>query len=129
MKKVLIQSSQVTIFVFGMVWAVSLVSDLKLFSAFDTIGQALKDTELTDYAFNQLRPDPTVDERIVLVNIGTLSRREVAREIQMISQFKHRVIGRSEGHCKSLDTLGKLMIINAIQESSIAKTATFCFKP
>ena len=61
MKKVLIRSTQVTIFVFGMMWAVSLISDLKLFSAFDTISQALKDTELTDYAFNQLRPDPLVD--------------------------------------------------------------------
>lgn len=93
MKKVLIQSTQVTIFVFGMLWAVSLISDLNIFSAFDTIGQALKDTELTDYAFNKLRPDPTVDERIVLVNFGALSRREVAQLLQNISQFKPRVIG------------------------------------
>lgn len=129
MKKVLIQSTQVTIFVFGMLWAVSLVSDLKLFSAFDTINQALKDTELTDYAFNQLRPDPTVDERIVLVNIGTLSRREVAREIQMISQFKPRVIGIDAIYCcegglrdtvncpQLLDALGNLMLSSAIQEA------------
>jgi CHASE2 domain-containing sensor protein len=129
MKKVLIQSTQVTIFVFGMLWAVSLVSDLKLFSAFDTFSQALKDTELTDYAFNEIRPDPTVDERIVLVNIGTLSRREVAREIQMISQFKPRVIGIDAIYCcegglrdtvncpQLLDTLGNLMLSSAIQEA------------
>jgi CHASE2 domain-containing sensor protein len=129
MKKVLIQSTQVTIFVFGMLWAVSLVSDLKLFSAFDTIGQALKDTELTDYAFNKLRPDPTVDERIVLVNFGTLKRREVAQLLQNISQFKPRVIGmdalyncegglRDSINCPQLlDTLGNLMLSSAIQDA------------
>ncbi len=129
MKKVLIQSAQVTIFVFGMLWGVSILSDFKLFSAFDTISQALKDTELTDYAFNQLRPDPVVDERIVLVNIGTLSRREVAREIQMISQFMPRVIGIDAIYCcegglrdtincpQLLDTLGNLMLSNSIQEA------------
>ncbi|MCA4896219.1 MAG: CHASE2 domain-containing protein [Cytophagales bacterium] len=129
MKKVLIQSTQVTIFVFGMLWAVSLVSDLNIFSAFDTISQALKDTELTDYAFNKLRPDPTVDERIVLVNFGTLKRREVAQLLQNISQFKPRVIGmdalyncegglRDSINCPQLlDTLGNLMLSSAIQDA------------
>jgi CHASE2 domain-containing sensor protein len=129
MKKVLIQSTQVTIFVFGMLWAVSFVSDLNIFSAFDTIGQALKDTELTDYAFNKLRPDPTVDERIVLVNFGTLSRREVAQLLQNVSQFKPRVIGmdalyncegglRDSINCPQLlDTLGNMMLSSAIQDA------------
>ncbi len=129
MKKVLIQSAQVTIFVFGMLWGVSILSDLKLFSAFDTISQALKDTELTDYAFNRLRPDPVVDERIILVNFSTLSRREVAQQLQIISSFKPRVIGmdalynceggfRDSINCPQLlDTLGNMMLSNAIQEA------------
>ena len=129
MKKVLIFSASVTAFVFGMAWAVSYISDFKLFSAFDTVSQALKDTQLTDYAFNKLRPDPIVDERIVLVNFGTLSRREVAQELQMISSFKPRVIGmdalydcegglRDSVNCRQLlDTLGNLMLSNAIQEA------------
>jgi len=129
MKKVLIFSASVTAFVFGMAWAVSYISDFKLFSAFDTVSQALKDTQLTDYAFNKLRPDPIVDERIVLVNFGTLSRRDVAQELQMISSFKPRVIGmdalydcegglRDSVNCRQLlDTLGNLMLSNAIQEA------------
>jgi CHASE2 domain-containing sensor protein len=129
MKKVLIFSASVTAFVFGMAWAVFYISDFKLFSAFDTVSQALKDTQLTDYAFNKLRPDPIVDERIVLVNFGTLSRREVAQELQMISSFKPRVIGmdalydcegglRDSVNCRQLlDTLGNLMLSNAIQEA------------
>jgi CHASE2 domain-containing sensor protein len=89
----------------------------------------LKDTELTDYAFNKLRPDPTVDERIVLVNFGTLKRREVAQLLQNISQFKPRVIGmdalyncegglRDSINCPQLlDTLGNLMLSSAIQDA------------
>ena len=58
------------------------------------VKEALKDFELTNYAFSKLREQPNVDERIVLVNIGNLTRRELAQEIQAISQYKPRVIGR-----------------------------------
>jgi CHASE2 domain-containing sensor protein len=76
-----------------------------------------------------LRPDPTVDERIVLVNFGTLKRREVAQLLQNISQFKPRVIGmdalyncegglRDSINCPQLlDTLGNLMLSSAIQDA------------
>ncbi len=129
MKRILLNSLAVTVFVFFMMWAVSKIADLKLFSAFDTIGQALQDTELTDYAFNELRPDPTVDERIILVNFSTLSRGDIARQIQIISQYKPRVIGvdalfNCEGglydtlNCPQLlDTLGNMMLKFAIQSA------------
>lgn len=129
MKKYWLPSLVVTLFVFFMMWAVSNISDLKLFSAFDTIGQALSDTELTDYAFNKLRPDPTFDERIVMVNFSQLPRRDIARQIQIISQQKPRVIAvdalfNCEGglydtlNCPPLlDTLGNMMLQFAIQEA------------
>ena len=78
MKKIWLNSIYVTVFTFAMMWVLSKVTDLKLFNAFDPIAQALSDFELTDYAFSSLRPNPTVDERIVLVNIGTLPRAGVA---------------------------------------------------
>ncbi len=120
----------ITVFVFIMLWFGSVLSDLKLFTAFDTIGMALKDFRLTDYAFSQLRPDPVVDERIVLVNIGTLDRRGIAQEIQMLNSFGPRVIAydgffNCEGglydtlNCPQLiDTLGNLMLASAITESN-----------
>ena len=74
MKKFLINSLFATLFVFGFMWCISKVTKLELFNAFDPIAQALSDFELTDYAFSNLRQDPLVDERIVLVNIGGLSR-------------------------------------------------------
>ena len=110
-----------------MLWGANKVTDLKLFQAFDSMGQALRDFELTDYAFSNLRPDISVDERIVLVNIGNLSRREVAQQILMISQYKPRVIAfdgffncegglRDSINCRPLlDTLGNLMLSSAIQ--------------
>ena len=127
MKKFWIQSFSITLFVFFMLWGANKVTDFKLFQAFDSIGQALRDFELTDYAFSNLRPDISVDERIVLVNIGNLSRREVAQQILMISQYKPRVIAfdgffncegglRDSINCPQLlDTLGNLMLSSAIQ--------------
>lgn len=119
----------ITVFVFIMLWVGSIVSDLKLFAAFDTIGMALKDFRLTDYAFSKLRPDPVVDERIVLVNIGTLDRRGMAQQIQILNSFKPRVIAydgfyncegglRDSINCPQLlDTLGNLMLASAIAEA------------
>ncbi len=129
MKKFLIQCTSVTVFVFVMMIAVGKISDLKLFSGFDTISQALADTELTDYVFSQLRTDPLVDDRIVLVNFGQLSRLDIARQIQIISQYKPRVIAvdalfNCEGglydpvNCPQLlDTLSNLMLSEAIREA------------
>jgi CHASE2 domain-containing sensor protein len=128
MKKFWFQSFIITVFVFFMLWGAGKTTTSNLFSAFDPIGQALKDFELTNYAFSYLRTDPDVDQRIVLVNIGNLSRAEVAREIAIINQFKPRVIAfdgffdcegglRDSVNCPQLlDVMGNLMLSNAIQE-------------
>jgi CHASE2 domain-containing sensor protein len=129
MKNIWVLSLAITVFIFGMMWAVSGIADLKLFSAFDPIGQALTDFELTDYAFSKLRPKPNVDERIVLVNIGHISRRQMAAQIQIISKYKPRVIGidsffNCEGgltdsiNCPSiLDPIGDVLLSNSIREA------------
>lgn len=130
MKNIWVQSAAVTVFVFAMMWAFSGLTDLKLFSEFDTISKAFSDTELTDFVFAKLRPDPTVDERIVLVNFGELGRREVATMIQIINKYKPRVVAtdalydcegglRDTINCPQLlDTLGNLMLSEAIKESN-----------
>jgi CHASE2 domain-containing sensor protein len=110
-------------------WALSKITSLNMFDAFDPIGQALTDFELTDYAFSNLREDPLVEERIVLVNIGNLPRALIAEQIRIISQHKPKVIGidsffycegglRDTVNCPQLlDTLGNLLLGNAIQEA------------
>jgi len=129
MKRFWLQCLYITVFVFIMMWAVGIITDFKLFNAFDPISQALTDFEMTDYAFSNLRPDPTVDERIVIVNIGNLERRDVAQQINIIRQFKPRVIGidsyfncegrlRDSVNCPALlDTLGNLLLEDAIKQA------------
>jgi CHASE2 domain-containing sensor protein len=129
MLKFWFQSFIITVFVFFMLWGANKLTDFKLFAVADTIGQALKDFELTDYAFSKLRPDPQPELRVVLVNIGTLSRREIAQELMVINQFKPRVVGldsffdcegglRDSVNCPQLlDTLGNLMLSGAIRDA------------
>ncbi len=129
MKKFWLNCTAATLFVFGLMWALDKVTELNMFDAFDPIGQALSDFELTDYAISNLRPDPTVDDRIVLVNIGNISRGAIAEQIRIISKYKPKVIGidgffncegglRDTVNCPQLlDTMGNLLLSNAIQEA------------
>ena len=118
-----------TAFVFLAMWGIFGITQLRVFNAFDSIGTALSDLELTDYVFNGLRDDPNADENIVVVNIGSLSRAEIARQVKIISRYKPKVIGidsffdcwtglRDTINCPALkDTLGNLMLANAIEEA------------
>jgi len=129
MKKLSLQGLAITTFVFLMMAGVSRLTDLKLFSAFDGMAEAFKEFEITDIVFSELREQPLVDERIVIVNLGNLPRREVAQQLHIISQFKPKVIGidsyfdcegglRDSINCPQLlDTLGNLMLANAIQDA------------
>ncbi|TXI68303.1 MAG: hypothetical protein E6Q41_04310, partial [Cyclobacteriaceae bacterium] len=106
----------------------SKITDLKFFNAFDPVSQALSDFELTDYAFSNIRETPSVDQRIVVVNLAP-TRGLIAQQIMQLKQLKPKVIGVDsffdcEGglydtlNCPQLlDTLGNLMLSNAIQEA------------
>lgn len=94
MRKFWLECLFATLFVFGVLYGIKEITQLKLFSAFDPLGQALGDTELFDIAFSQgLREDPPIDTNIVIVNIGDLPREGIARQIKTISSCKPRVIG------------------------------------
>jgi len=108
---------------------VSFITDLKLFTAFDPVSQALGQFELTDQVFSLLRDEPKIDERIVLVNIGNLDRREIAQELQIVSKYKPKVIGidsyfdgegglRDTVNCPQLlDTFGNALLADAIDQA------------
>lgn len=93
MKRLLLHSTLATIFVFLVLGAVYKVSQLSIFNAFDPIGQAVSDMELTDVTFSKLRDEPSIDTTIVIVNVGNLSRSEIAQEIMNINQFHPKMIG------------------------------------
>lgn len=129
MRKFWLDCVLATVFVFLALWGLSGLTQLNVFNAFDSLGEALSDVELTDYVFSQLREDPNVDENIVLVNIGTLSRRQIAEQIRIISKYQPRVIGidgffdcRGRNYdtlsCPALaDELGNLMLGDAIRSA------------
>lgn len=130
MKKFWIDCLLATLFVFGVLWSLAKIAQFNVFNVFDPLGQALSDMEITDITFSSLRLEiPPVDENITIVNIGNLSRAEIAQQIRMISMFKPRVIGiDSFFDCKdgktdsvncplAYDTLSNLLLGNAIAEA------------
>jgi len=64
------------------------------FSFLNPIEIALDDFELTDIVFaNEIRDPPKPDTNIVLVNFGNLSRRGIARQIEIIASQQPKVLG------------------------------------
>lgn len=118
-----------TLFVFGLLAGLKWVTELNLFNAFDPLGKALGDMELTDIAFSQLREDPPIDTNIVIVNIGYLSRGDIGRQIMTLNQFKPKVIAldiifacdgglRDSINCpQAYDTLNNMIFASAVQET------------
>jgi CHASE2 domain-containing sensor protein len=129
MKKLSLQALTITIFVFILMWVVSKTTDLHFFNSFDGMSQAFKEFELTDIVFSEIRKDPNVEERIVVVNLGNLDRRSVAQQVNIIRQLNPRVIGidsyfNCEGNLRDsincpqlLDTLGNLLLANELEQA------------
>ena len=85
-RKFILDSVFATLFIFLVLWGLQSISQLRIFNALDPISQALEDTELTDYAFSELRTeDPPIDTNIIIVNTGELSRELVGRQIEILS--------------------------------------------
>lgn len=107
-----------TIFIYLFMYMVSNISAFQIFDAFDSVGQALEDMEMTDIAFSKMREQPTLDEDIVLVNIGNLPREGIAEQIRILDKYEPRVIG-VDSFFKTYvnDTLGTLSLVNAISEA------------
>lgn len=93
MKKFWLDCLFATLFVFVALYGLKQLTNLKVFNAFDVLGQAVADMELADIAFSTIREDPAVDTSIVIVNIGYLSRGQIGDQIRNLSRFKPRVIG------------------------------------
>lgn len=133
MKKFLVDCLIATVFVFGVLLGIREVSQLDILNVFDPLGKSLGDMEITDITFSQLRLDiPPVDENIVIVNTGNLSRAEVAQQISTIAKLKPKVIGIDvfyncagcgtgpiDSLCcpKAYDSLSNLLLANAIAEA------------
>lgn len=107
-----------TLFIFGLMWTFDNVSEFKIFDAFEPIGEALDDMEMSDIAFSHIREDPEIEKNIVLVNIGPLDRASMGRQIQIISKYKPKVIGVDVFYDRPInDPLGDMMLASAIDSA------------
>lgn len=84
----------VTLFTFLLMGALYQFSQMRIMQAFDPIGQAIGDVEISDIAFSQIREgEPKPDENITIVNIGFKCRAEIGNQIRNIIKHKPKVIG------------------------------------
>lgn len=129
MKKFWIDCVIATAFVFAVLYGLYSVTQLKVFDAFDPLGQALGDMEMTDIAFSQIRDDPALDTNVVIVNIGYLSRADIGRQIMNLNHFNPKVIGldiifacdgglRDSINCpQAYDTLSNMIFASAVEQA------------
>ena len=82
-----------TIFIFLFIGTLSKIPITFESKLLDPIGNALKDFELTDLVFSQLRTTQSIDTNIVLVNIGHLTRSEIGKQIEILNRYEPAVIG------------------------------------
>lgn len=106
-----------TVFIFSIMWVLFNVTQFQIFDAFDPIGEALDDMEMTDVAFSKLREDPVPDTNVVLVNIGLLSRAEIAQQVAIVNKYNPAVIGFDSFFItESSDTLGDLALSHSLSQ-------------
>ncbi len=104
-----------SLFIIGLVGLFASVVQFKIFEVFDPIGDALGEMEFTDLVMSQLRDTPVADDRIVLVNMSTLSRPEIGMMLNIIEAHNPAVIGiDSFFDFPKEDTLGDLMLAEAL---------------
>lgn len=115
-KEILLDSIFGTLFIISLILLFQAVRFFGELSFLDPIGDAIGDVEMTDLVFSEIRESPKVDNSIVLVNIGELSRREIAQELQIINQFEPSVIA-IDSYFWSLkeDSLGDVLLNRALK--------------
>jgi CHASE2 domain-containing sensor protein len=92
-KGIILDSILGTLFIISLILLFQIVRFFGEFRLLDPIGDAIGDVEMTDLVFSGIRENPSVDKNVVLVNIGDLSRQEIAQELQIINKYKPAVIG------------------------------------
>ncbi|MFZ9980830.1 MAG: CHASE2 domain-containing protein [Cyclobacteriaceae bacterium] len=97
----------VTLFTFLVMGGLYEFTQLRIMEAFDPIGQAIGDVELSDIAFSHIREgEPKPDENITIVNVGNLKRGEIGEQIRNIARHKPKVIALDLMlNCSTLDSL------------------------
>lgn len=76
---------------------------------------ALLDFEFEDFAFSSKNQETALaDTNVLIVNIGNLSRTEIAQELEIIGKYEPKVIGMDILFSNARDTLGSGRLSRAI---------------
>lgn len=91
-KPIFLDAAFLTVFVFLFIFLVSVLFPIKL-KVFHPIKDAFSDFDYTDFYFSKLKKKPDVSSDIIVVNIGHLSRAEIAHQLEVVKSGKPKVIG------------------------------------
>ncbi len=98
-------------------WGVSKIPLFQNLEILNPIAEATKDFDMTDIVFSQLRPNPNADDRITVVNIGELGREGIADLLNIIQEYKPKVIGVDAFFRNPLDPAIDSMMMNVLSKS------------
>lgn len=106
--------------------AVVLLSAIPFGDFFNPVSKMIGDFQLTDVVFSQLRENKNANEKIVIVNIGNLSRGGIAEQIAIINKHKPKVIGidaffRKTRHSSDLEEDKELIREDSTFASALSK--------
>jgi len=82
-------------------------------SFIDPVAKAIGDFDVYDIVYSKLREEQKADTNIVLVNLGNLSRKEIAEQIKLINEYKPRVIGIDVLFEEEKDSFGDSVLADA----------------
>ncbi len=109
-----------TLFVLLFMWLLGQIG--VRFDFLNVFEEVFKSFDLTDIYYTKIRDASSVpyEDRIVLVNIGTLDRRGIAAEIKVLNKYDPKVIGIDAElfSRKEEDPLGDFMLSNAVKEAN-----------
>lgn len=103
------------------------------FSVLDPIGDAFEDVELTDIVFSKFNKNHeyhaiiegknTIDNDVVIVNVGNLKRQEIAQLLNRVNSCKPAAVGidvffeGSYRHQNKLDSIFDNMLVDALRNT------------
>lgn len=111
--KLLRDTILITFSMFILMWG---ISNIPLqFETFNPIQNVLKDFDVTDIVFSQLKKEPKLDDKIVVVNIGKLNRGEIGQLLEKIGEQKPKAVGVDIFFRKLKENNDDTLLLNGIK--------------
>ncbi|WP_075589863.1 CHASE2 domain-containing protein [Labilibacter marinus] len=95
------------------------------FSVFDPIKDSLIDFKYTDMLYSKFNKSENPDTNIVLVNIGHLSRIEIAEQINVINSFHPKVVAIDAYFSERKDNYSDSILADALSKTQNLVTAGY----